>query len=96
MMVAVTIMVFVIPVAFVHSPAFAIVVVMRVVPVSAFIRWVVPTAWNPLIAMSVRSPVAIDPYVAGAGGLAAALDTKRRRCAADVDGNLCYGWDGDG
>jgi len=54
-------MVFVIPVALMHSPTFAVVVVVGMSPVGAGVRRALPGAGDPDVAVATRSPVAVDP-----------------------------------
>jgi len=62
MMIAV---VFVVPVAFMHAPAFLVVVIVWMVPVGAGIRRAVPTAANPYIMAALISPVSVNPGMGG-------------------------------
>src|SRR5450755_4610693 len=83
------IVIFVIPMALVQLPALLIVVVMRVIPVCAFIRSMVPTSGNPAVVASIGRPVTIDPGIAGTGGDTALFVAHRRRAGADVQRHLC-------
>ena len=87
-MIVVVAMIFMIPVAFVHTPAFLVVVVVRMGPVGAGIRRAIPAAWNPDVTALVDSPVAIDPGIAFARDRWACFITQWGRCSADVDANL--------
>jgi hypothetical protein len=64
-MIAVVItMVFAIPVAFMHLPALLVVVVVGVAPVGAGVRWSLPDAGDPDVAVATLPPIAVDPGVA--------------------------------
>jgi hypothetical protein len=54
-------MIFVIPVAFVHLPSLPVVVVVGMGPIGAGVRWPLPDAGDPDVAVAVHSPIAIDP-----------------------------------
>jgi hypothetical protein len=56
--------VFVIPMSFVHLPATLVVVIVRMSPVSARIRWPLPYARIPDITPIIVAPVSVDPGVA--------------------------------
>jgi hypothetical protein len=78
------IMIFMIPVAFVDLPALLIVIVVRMIPIGAFIRRLLPTSRNPFIVAAIRSPVAFDPAVTRARSFRPSLVTKRRRRTSDI------------
>ena len=83
--------IFMIPVALLHVPAVSFVLVVRVVPVSAFVRRSLPYTGNPDVTASVDAPVAIHPGVACGGRWRAALITNRRWCSTtdnDAQTNL--------
>ena len=100
-MIVVIAVVFMIPVAFVQTPAFLVVVVVRMGPVGAGIGWAIPAAGNPDVTALVDSPVAVDPGITFAGDRRAYFITQWGRCSADVDADLpeyrsceSYGRDG--
>ena len=97
--VVVAAVIFMIPVAFLHVPAVSFVLVVRVVPVSAFVRGPLPHTGNPDVTASVDPPIPIDPRVALGGRRRAALITNRRWCATtdnDAQTNLREGRCGEG
>ena len=57
----VIVVVLVVPVSFVPFPAFPIVVVVWMRPIRPLKRWVFPVASNPLVMVSHRSPIPLDP-----------------------------------
>jgi len=77
-----------IPVAFVQLPTLAIVIVMGMTPICPFIGRTVPAPCHPPIVAPTRSPVPIDPGVAGTWKCPTPLVTNRRRCAPHVHPNL--------
>ena len=84
--------VFVIPMAFVHLPALLVVVVVRVVPVSAGIRWPLPDAWDPDVAAATLPPIAINPGVAFSWhGRPCLISHRRRRAEINLDLTECWG-----
>ena len=100
-MVVVVTMIFMVPVAFVHTPAFLVMVVVRMGPVGAGIGWAIPAAWNPDVTALVDSPIAVDPGITFAGDRWTYFITQWGRCSADVDADLpeyrsceSYGRDG--
>src|SRR4030081_3702108 len=92
---AIPVVVLAIPVAFMPSPAFAIVIVMRMVPIRSFVGRTLPVPFHPSVAMPMRSPVPLDPDVAWAGNRRTPFVTQWRRRASDIDGNLCRSRDGE-
>ncbi len=89
MVVVMVFMIFVVPVAFMELPAFGIVVVMRVRPISARIWRPAVMARNPTILASLNRPEALHPNKSGSWRGRGCLVTQRRRRRADVDRNLC-------
>src|SRR5450631_485622 len=77
-----------IPVAFVQLPTLAVVIVMGMTPICPFIGRTVPAPCHPPIVAPMRSPVPIDPGVAGTWKCPTPLVTNRRWCAPDVHPNL--------
>src|ERR1700737_3690087 len=63
----VALMVLAVPMSFVHLPAFSIMVVMRMGPVCSFKWRPLPVAADPLVMMTKRRPISLDPNEAGAG-----------------------------
>src|SRR6266478_3048935 len=92
---AIPVVVLTIPVAFMPSPAFTIVIVVRMIPIRAFVGRTLPTPRHPPVVMPIRSPVPLDPDVARARNRPTLLVTQRRRCASDVHGNLRRSRDGE-
>src|ERR1017187_8859446 len=88
-------MILMIPVAFMQLPALAVVVIVGMVPICAFIGRTVPAPCYPRITMPMRSPVPVDPGVARARNRPAPLVAQRRRCGTDVHPNLCRSRDGE-
>ena len=91
-MILVAPVVLMIPVALVHLPALVIVVVVGMAPVSAGVRWPVPTSWNPAIVPPIIAPVAIDPSKTFAWHGWTSFVPKRWWCAADIHIDLAKGW----
>src|SRR6266478_1744386 len=91
---AIPVVVLTIPVAFMPSPAFTIVIVVRMIPIRPFVGRTLPTPRHPPVVVPIRGPVSLDPNVAGARNRPTLLVTQRRRCASDVHGNLCRSRDG--
>jgi hypothetical protein len=88
------VMVLMVPMPFVKLPAFAIVIVMRMVPIGAFIWRTLPPSCNPAIAMSARCPIPVDPSETRRRDRPSHFVTKRWRRCSDVDRNLSKSWDG--
>jgi hypothetical protein len=96
MVIPVTIVViFMVPVAFMKLPSLLIVIVVRMTPICALVRRLLPAASNPSVMVALWGPIALDPDVAGTGCIASLFVTNRRRSAADVYRNLRERWDGD-
>src|SRR3979411_363119 len=92
---AIPVVIFTIPVAFMHPPAFAIVIVMRMVPIRSFVGRTLPVPFHPSVAMPMRGPIPLDPDIAWAGNRRTPFVTQWRRRASDIDGNLCRSRDGE-
>src|ERR1700686_233914 len=92
---AIPVVILMIPVAFMHPPAFTIVIVMRMIPIRPFVGRTVPTPCHPPVVMPIRGPVPLDPNVARARNRPALLVTQRRWRGSDVHGNLCRSRDGE-
>ena len=82
------VVVFAVPVSFVILPAFLVMVVVRMVPVCAFIGSTSPMPGNPAIMMAVGRPVALNPDEARSGYRPAPLIAKWRRRSSDINRNL--------
>src|ERR1700680_3977849 len=82
------IVILVIPVAFVHFPAYLIVVVMRMVPICAGVWGTLPVPWNPAIVMPLWYPISLDPNKTCLRRRTLALIAKRRRRCSNVNRNL--------
>ena len=89
--VVMVVVVFAVPMAFVHLPALLVVVVVRMTPVSTGIRRTRPDTWHPDVTASAVAPVAFGPHKADSRHGRAHLVPKRRRCAADIHMNLSDG-----
>jgi hypothetical protein len=81
-------MVVVIPVAFMHLPALLVVVVVRMAPIGAGVRWPLPHAGGPDIAAAALSPIAIDPDEAFSRHRRSYLIPDRWRRSADINLDL--------
>ena len=55
-----------IPVAFMQSPAFTIVIVVRMKPICSFVGRTLPLPRHPPVVMSIRGPTPLNPNVARA------------------------------
>src|SRR5260221_6295237 len=86
---AIPVVVLTIPVAFMPSPAFTIVVVVWMVPIRPFVGRTLPVPFHPSVMVPVRSPVPLDPDVARARNRPTPLLTQGRGRAPDEHGNLC-------
>src|SRR6267378_1825473 len=89
------VMVLMIPVPFMPSPAFTIVIVVRMIPIRPFVGRKLPVPCHPPVVMPIRGPIPLDPDVARPWNRRTPLVTQRRRRASDVHGNLCRGRDGE-
>src|SRR5258708_25941482 len=92
---AIPVVVLTIPVAFMQSPAFTIVIVVRMIPIRPLVGRTLPTPRHPPVVMPIRSPVSLDPNVARPRNRPTLLVTQRRWRASDVHGNLCRSRDGN-
>src|ERR1700694_819546 len=94
-MTVVLVVILMIPVPFMHLPAFAIVIIVRMVPICPFIGSTLPAPCYPAIMMPMRGPVALDPGVARTWTRPTLLVAVRRWCASDVHANLTRSRDGE-
>jgi hypothetical protein len=62
--VIVVVVVFVGPVAFMQLPTLFVVIIVRMIPIGAFVRGLLPAPRHPLVMTALRGPVSIDPGVA--------------------------------
>src|ERR1700694_4937023 len=92
---AIPVVILMIPVAFMHPPAFTIVIVMRMAPIRPFVGRTVPMPCHPPVVTPIRCPVPLDPNVARTRNRPSPLVPQRRWCASDVLGNLCRSRDGE-
>jgi hypothetical protein len=84
--------VFVIPVTIMHLPASLVVVVVGVAPVSAGVRWPLPDAGDPDVAIATLPPIAINPCVAFSWhGWPYLISHRRRGAEIDLDLTECRG-----
>jgi hypothetical protein len=82
------VVVFVVPMAFVHLPALLVVVVVGMVPIGACIGWLLPDATVPDVAASIVAPVSFDPDITRTGHAWLNLSAEGWRGATDVDVDL--------
>ena len=86
-------MVFAIPVAFMHLPAPLVVVVVRMAPIGAGVRWTLPDAGDPDVPAAALTPIAIDPDEALFRHGRPYLIPDWWRRGADIDLDLAECWD---
>src|ERR1700704_6003044 len=94
-MFAIPVVVITIPVPFMPSPAFTIVIVVRMAPIRPFVGRTLPVPFHPSVAMPTRGPVPFDPDIAWSRNRRTPLVTHRRWRASDIYGNLCRSRDGE-
>jgi hypothetical protein len=92
----VVVMVVVVPVAFMHLPSLLIVVIMRMVPDAAFVRWALPVAASPYITATLVSPITLNPHIARPRHGGTNFAAKRRRSASNINADLADCWYGEG
>ena len=92
---AIPVVILMIPVAFMHPPAFTIVIVVGMAPIRPFVGRTVPTSCHPPVVVPIRGPIPLDPDVARARNRPTLLVTQRRWRASDIHGNLCRSRDGE-
>src|SRR5258706_14565859 len=88
---AIPVVVLTIPVAFMPSPAFTIVVVVWMVPIRPFVGRTLPVPFHPSVMGPVRGPVPLHPDVARPRKRPTPLITPGRVRAPDVHAHLCRG-----
>src|ERR1700736_2920441 len=91
----VLVVILVIPMAFMQLPTLPLVIVVRMVPIAAFIRGAVPTSCHPSVMPPIRGPITIDPGIARTRLRSAFFVTQWRRCASDVYFDLRHGRNGE-
>jgi hypothetical protein len=91
----VPVVIFMIPVPFMHLPALTVVIIVRMVPICPFIGRTGPAPCYPPIVMPMRGPVPLDPGVARTWTRPTLLVAVRRWCASDVYANLSRSRDGE-
>src|ERR1700724_2608509 len=87
--------VFVVPVPFMNLPASLVVVVVGMAPVGAGVRWSLPDAGDPDVAVATRPPIAINPGVTFSWHWRPYLISHRwGRAEIDLDLTECRGCEG--
>src|SRR6266849_1884333 len=94
-MFAIPVVILAIPVAFMQSPAFTIVIVVGMRPICPFVGRTLPTPRHPPVVMPIRGPIPLDPDVARARHRPTLLVPHRRGRGSDVHGNLRRSRDGE-
>jgi hypothetical protein len=89
--VVVTAVIFVVPVAFMHLPPLLVMIIVRMAPVSAGVWRAIPAARNPDIPSTLGTPIAVNPGITLAGHRRASLITHGWRGPADINTNLRKG-----
>jgi hypothetical protein len=82
------VVVFMVPVPFVQHPTFAIVVVMRMRPIRAFVRRPLPVPTHPSVPMPLRLPISLDPNEARTRRRPRLFINQRWRRSSNVHRNL--------
>src|SRR5258705_7830602 len=82
------VVVLVVPMSLMALPAFAIVIVVRMYPVGTFKRRTLPTSPDPLVTVTYRCPIALDPYKGCGGRWPRLFINDRRGWCPDVNGDL--------
>ena len=80
--------VFVVPMSLVQLPAFPVVVIVRMTPVSTFVGRTLPASLHPAVAMSIGCPISLYPGIARPGNRSTFLIPNWRWRGPDVDRNL--------
>jgi hypothetical protein len=88
-------MVVVVPMALVQLPPLPLVVIMRVVPVSSLVRWLIPAPCHPSVAMAIGFPIPVNPGVPRARSAPPSFVAEGRRSASDIERNLREGGKSD-
>src|SRR5438045_8288839 len=60
-MVAISAVIFAVPVALMNLPALPVVVVVGMAPIGAAVGWPLPSTWYPHVVSALHSPVAVGP-----------------------------------
>src|SRR6266851_6023904 len=84
----VIVVVLAVPMSFVHHPAFAVVVVMRMRPVCPFKWWTLPMPPHPSVPVTHRLPIAFNPHEPCTGRRSRLFINHRRRRCPDVHRDL--------
>jgi hypothetical protein len=92
---AIPIVVLTIPVAFMQSPAFTIVIAVRMKPICSFVGRTLPMPCHPPVVMPIRGPIPLNPNVARAWNRPTLLVAQRRWRGSDVHPNLCRSREGE-
>ena len=92
---AIPIVVLTIPVAFMQSPAFTIMIVVRMKPICSFVGRTLPMPCHPPVVMPIRGPIPLKPNVARAWNRPTLLVAQRRWWGSDVHPNLCRSRDAE-
>lgn len=91
MIIVVIAVIFTIPMAFVQMPAIVVAIIVRVTPIGAGIRRTIPSPGNPNVTTPIYAPVSVNPGIAFAWHLRAALIAHWWRRAPDDDADLRRG-----
>src|SRR5438552_13634006 len=83
------VVVLMVPMALVHSPAFAVVVVMRMTPVCPFVWRTVPASPDPAVTWTNWFPISFHPDKVWTRSRPTLLIADRRGRGPDVHRNLC-------
>ena len=92
---AIPIVVLTIPMAFMQSPAFTIVIVVRMKPICSFVGRTLPMPCHPPVVTPIRGPISLNPNVAWAWNRPTPLVAQRRWWGSDVHPNLCRSRDAE-
>jgi hypothetical protein len=92
---AIPVVIFTIPVAVVQPPAFPVMIVVRMAPISTLVGRTLPTPRHPPVVMPIRGPIPFDPDVARARNRPTLLVAQRWWWRSDVHPDLCRSRDGE-
>src|SRR5260370_32812113 len=87
---AAIVVVLMVPMSLVHSPAFAIVVIMRMAPICPFIWRTIPASPDPPVMVTNRFPISIHPDEVWTWRRSILLIADRRWRGSDLHRNLCW------